>query len=111
MDLINSNTSKVVIKEIVLRTIEKHINRLKDVDLQKTYKFKDDNFEYTIKHDLTGDFYHFDLFGRINDKYLYFINGNYVVFKNGLLEYLHDPQFCYSKKFMGLSNTSFSLLK
>ena len=34
MDLINSTTSKVVIKEIVLRTIENHIHRLKDIDLQ-----------------------------------------------------------------------------
>ena len=110
MDLINSNTSKVVIREIVLRTIEKHINRLKDIDLQNTYKFKDDDFEYTIRYDLTDNEYHFNLFGKINDKYLYFINGNYVVFKNGLLEYLHDPQFCFSKKFLGLSKTSFTLL-
>jgi hypothetical protein len=111
MDLINSNTSKVVIREIVLRTIEKHINRLKDIDLQSTYKFKDDNFEYTIRYNSIDNEYHFNLFGRINDKYLYFSNGNYVVFKNELLEYLHDPQFSFNKKFMGLSKTDFSLLK
>lgn len=111
MDLINSNTSKVVIKEIVLRTLENHIHRLKDIDLQNTYKFQENNFEYTIRHDSIDDFYHFDLFGRIDNKYLYFINGNYVVFKNGLLEYLHEPQFCFSTKFMGLTNTTFTLLK